>query len=172
MISNPEKLPYKKYECKAEREIIPKEKKQVFKRKATLIKKILPRKFTMPATLPLVLTGKPIQPSQKILAPSFLFKDNALFNLTYIDKAHGFISDAVSAITEDNDHNIWIATEDAGLIKYDGLYYYIYNKNSGLISNSIVDVKYEPSSGLWVATSEGIVVIKNDSVFEPVLKTC
>ncbi len=167
VINNPEQIPYRKFESKVEREIIPKKKNLIFKRKMSLNKSVLKGKFTMPKELPLILKGKPILPDQKILAPEFLFKDNALFNITYIDKAHGFLSDAAMSVAEDDKHNIWIGTEDAGLIKYDGLYYYVYNKKSGFISNKVGDLKYQPSLGLWVSTGDGIVVIKKDSLFEP-----
>ena len=169
IIANPERLACKKYVCKVLKEFVPAQKQKIFKQKAHFYKDEVNRQFKAPHELPLRFNSKAIMPLQKIAAPPFLFKDNSRYNISYIDKAHGFISDAVVSLAEDNEHNIWIATSDAGVIKYDGSYYYPYDIRCGLISNSVVNLKFNGSSGLWISTSQGVQILRNDSVFEPLL---
>lgn len=167
VISNPEKLSYKTHLCKVNTQFIPKQKHEVYKRKTSLYREDVERSFIPPAEQPVTFNGKVISPVKKIAAPPFLFKDNSVYDISYTDQAHGFISNYVTGITEDNDKNIWVATS-AGLVKYDGSFYYMYTTESGLISNSINNIEYDKTTGLWIATSQGIALLRNDSVFEPV----
>lgn len=167
VVTNPEKLSYKTHLCKARTKFIPKKNHEVYKRKASFYREDIKRSFVLPAELPVTFNAKHIAPVKKMAAPPFLFKDNSVYDISYTDQAHGFVSNYVTGIAEDNDKNIWIATS-AGLVKYDGNFYYIYTTESGLISNSINNIEYDKATGLWIATPEGVAVLRNDSVFEPV----
>lgn len=140
-----------------------------FVRKLNIQKKVLSRKtFIEPPKNPVRFTGRPIRESDVIKTTPFLFKDHSGFNVTYSDKSHGFPANSTVAVAEDENKNIWIATGDIGLIKYDGINYYIYNTKSGLPSNNISDVAYDfENNRLWIATSMGIAFIKNDELFFP-----
>lgn len=167
VISNPEKLNCKTYVCKATTRFTPKQKHEAYKRKVSFYKEVVKHPFNLPAEQPITFNAKAIRPTKKVLAPPFLFKDNSVYDISYTDEAHGFVSNCVLGITEDSEHNVWIATT-TGLVKYDGNYYYIYNTESGLISNTVNHVEFDKATGVWVSTPEGIAVFRNDSVFEPV----
>ena len=100
-------------------------------------------------------------------ASKFLFRDNSEANITYTDKAHGYIARNAIDITEDANHNIWIISDD-GLIKYDGLKYYLYNLEIGLPTLSFVSILCDNQNKIWVNTEHGFFYIKNDSCFLPV----
>lgn len=167
LVTNPEKLSYKTHVCKASTKFITKQNHEVYKRKASLYREDVAHPFVLPAEQPVTFNAKAISPVKKVAAPPFLFKDNSVYDISYTDQAHGFVSNYVAGIAEDNDKNIWIATS-AGLVKYDGSFYYIYTTAGGLISNSINNVEYDKVTGLWIATPDGVAVLRNDSVFEPV----
>jgi two-component sensor histidine kinase/ligand-binding sensor domain-containing protein len=169
VISHTEKLNTKKYNRKAISRFVPRQNSKIVKQKANFFITKVAGKFTPPKEQSISFIGRSIKPLQIIAAPGFLFRDNSLFNITYTDKAHGFLTDGVIAIAEDSDQNIWIATAAMGLIKYDGNNYYVYNTECGLISNSFTDLKFEKNTGLCLATSEGIQILRNDSVFVPQL---
>lgn len=169
VISNAEKLSTKKYTRKTISRFVPRQNSKMLKQKADFVITQVADKFILPKEQAVTFTGRAIKPQQKIVAPAFLFRDNSLYNISYTDKAHGFLTDGVIAIAEDTEQNIWIATAAMGLVKYDGNYYYIYNSEGGLISNSFTDLKFDKNTGLWLATSAGIQILRNDSVFVPQL---
>ena len=67
----------------------------------------------------------------------------------------------VSAITEDNDHNLWIGTEGEGLNYYDrkrNIYtHYRYNPNNStsLSSNLVKSIIKDNKNRIWVGTHLG-----------------
>lgn len=111
-------------------------------------------------------TGKPIKVNQKQTASQFIFRDNAKGNITYTDKSHGFVGSNSFDIKEDNEHNMWIASEE-GIIKYDGLRYYLYNSESGLPKAIPQELFFDKLQRLWVVTDQGFYYVKNDSCFLP-----
>lgn len=131
VVKSPEKLSTQSYVRKVSTQFQPKKQSKIYSRKAEFFVQQLSRKFTIPTEQALVLIGKPIQPVHKIPAPPLLFKDNSLYNISYSDKSHGFISSSVISTAEDADHNIWMGTSGDGLVKYDGTYYYQYKAEGG-----------------------------------------
>ncbi|MFN8286273.1 MAG: histidine kinase dimerization/phosphoacceptor domain -containing protein [Chitinophagales bacterium] len=168
VISKPEKLPSTVYQRKATVRKESRVKKQLYQRKAKLFIEQVPGTFNMPKMLDVKFTGQKLKPTKKIPASPFYYKDNALFDMVYSDKAHGFYTDGVEAIAEDNEKNMWMAAAD-GLIRFDGYNYYIYTGKSGVVS-SLHHVLYEPSTGIWISSSNGFQLIRNDSVFDAVIK--
>lgn len=167
IISNPEKLTVKKYVCETISGFEPKKTQTIYQRKARLHHTELPGKFSEPAEMSFKWKAKPTQPVSKISSSPLPVKDNSRYNISYADRAHGFVADAVEAIAEDDKNNVWLAT-DRGLVKYDGNFYYVYSVRSGLISNTINTIWFDKNSGLWVATAEGIQLLNNDTLYEPV----
>lgn len=59
-------------------------------------------------------------------------------------------SEMINVIKADNNNNIWIGTENSGIIKYDGKNWVVYNnKNSPLTSNFVVDIEQDKSGAMW-----------------------
>jgi two-component sensor histidine kinase/ligand-binding sensor domain-containing protein len=110
-----------------------------------------------------------IKPSKIVKASNFFFKDKISSNITYSDFNHDFVSNAVISITEDDEHNIWFATE-VGLIKYDGVNYFIFDKAGGLPSITFKKIIFVPKSGVWAATEEGFYKINNEVLHTPIVK--
>ncbi len=131
-------------------------KKTVIKTGATILKKY-----------PIVFSSKLISPTTIKIANKFIYRDNAKANITYTDKAHGFISSSVIAIAEDNNHNMWFAC-DNGLVKFDGVRYYLYDIESGLPSISFQSILFDKRTNkLWINTAEGFYYIENNSCYIP-----
>jgi two-component sensor histidine kinase/ligand-binding sensor domain-containing protein len=168
IITKPEKLNCTIHKRKATVRFEPKEKQELYQRQANFFIEHISHSFVLPETVQVKFTGKQLIPEKKIASSPFYYKDNALFDMVYADKAHGFLSNNVQAIAEDNEKNIWMATTE-GLIRFDGYYYYLYNEKSGVVSGT-VHVVNDPSTGVWVSSSNGFQLIRNDSVFDPVIK--
>ena len=80
---------------------------------------------TVPVTEKIEFTGKNLSPPQIIRAAPLQTRDNALFNVSYTDKQHGYAAANALDFAEDEKHNIWVASEK-GPIRYDGYHYYLY----------------------------------------------
>ena len=74
-------------------------------------------------------------------ASQFSYRDNAKYNLKYIDVEHGLSSSFISAISEDSVGNLLLGTWGGGLMKYDGISIDIYNTYSGLPDNIINSIE-------------------------------
>ena len=68
----------------------------------------------------------------------------------------------INVIKKDNNDNIWIGSE-GGLLKYNGIKFEIFRTENGLPSNVVKDILLD-DNGVWVATSKGLVNIKNERV--------
>ncbi len=164
-----EKLNVRKTVRDARKTFEEKKTNKPFIKKINLRTETLPRNtIKEPKHLSLHFTSQPLKENEVMKASPFLFKDNSTFNVTYADKQHGFPTNSVLGIAEDAEKNIWIATGDIGLIKYDGINYHIYNQRSGLPFNGITDIAFDPSSGrIWLTSETGYAYIEKDSLFLP-----
>ncbi len=85
--------------------------------------------------------------SRSALAPSF--RDNASYNLQYLDVDHGLSSSYIRSMIEDSRGNLWLSTWTAGVTMYDGKSFTTFREDDGLIS-SYIWVIFEDSKGnLW-----------------------
>jgi len=74
---------------------------------------------TKPISTSLKIIGKKTGPPEIIQASALRIRDNADFNVTYTDKKNGFPALAAYDFAEDENHDMWIATEK-GVMSYDG----------------------------------------------------
>ncbi len=82
---------------------------------------------------------------------------------TVITVDDGLGANDVRAILEDSAGNMWFATRSAGLTKYDGKSYTVYDISRGLNSNYILSVQHLPNGDIMAGThSGGLSVIKPD----------
>lgn len=119
---------------------------------------------TLPVTEPLKITGIKLEAPQVFQAPPLQIRDNAQFNVHYTDKKHGFPALSAFDFAEDEEHNIWIATE-RGVISYDGYYYNYYKQPADIPELAESSILFDSQKRLWVATSNGLYFIQKDSLF-------
>jgi ligand-binding sensor domain-containing protein/serine phosphatase RsbU (regulator of sigma subunit) len=66
---------------------------------------------------------------------------------------NGLPSNYVNCLFEDSKGNIWIGTEDAGIARYDGREFKIFDVSKGLVSNTEIWEIFEDHNGnIWVRT--------------------
>lgn len=165
--SEPVKLNTRVVEKDLSQIITKKEVNKPFFKKISFKKTVIKNGSTVLKKHPISFISKLIKPSLIKTSGKFVYKDNATANITYTDKAHGFISSSVVAIAEDHKHNMWFACAD-GLVKFDGVRYFSYDKESGLPSIAFSSILFDKSTQkLWVNTAEGFYYIKNDSCYIP-----
>ena len=81
-------------------------------------------------------------------------KDNARYDISYLDVDQGLPSSNVRDIFHDSRGYLWIAT-DLGVLKYDGKYVSMFSKKEGLSGNIVWGI-YEDSKGnMWFTTLDG-----------------
>lgn len=119
---------------------------------------------TIPIVQQIRITGKKLPAPRVIPAPPLQTRDNAIFNITYTDKKHGFASSASMDFAEDSAHNIWIGSEK-GLIRYDGYNYYLYEKKMNFPDMPDCSLAYDQQKRLWWSSDEGVFFVRNDSLF-------
>ena len=111
------------------------------------------------------LVVKPLIPSEILKSSPFVFKDNATKNIVYQDLAHGFFTNSTRCFEQDNEGYMWIGSPGAGLCKYDGFNYVIYDKNSLLPSGTINELLLDSEGKLWIGTDSGLCYIKGEKLF-------
>lgn len=119
---------------------------------------------TLPILQIIRISGNKLTPPEITDAPSLQTRDNAAFNISYTDKQHGFAGSNSTDFAEDAEHNIWIAS-DAGLIRYDGYHYFMYNQKNGLPDMPNLSLAYDHQNRLWLASENGVYYIRHDSLF-------
>ena len=119
---------------------------------------------TIPSTQKIKFTGKKITAPIALDASPLLSRDNATFNISYADKQHGFPGNFTTDFAEDDQHNIWISS-DNGLYKYDGYHYYLYNQKNGVPSMPNLSMLFDKQHRLWLASDSGVYFIQHDSLF-------
>lgn len=111
-------------------------------------------------------SSQPLFPSKTKIAPDFIFKDISQRNIKYTDKIHGFFTNLVIDIVQDNQSKeIWISSQTDGLCKLDGNTMKVYTVKSGLPSNAVNKIFFDSQNRLWLLTNKGLCYIKNDSLF-------
>lgn len=81
-------------------------------------------------------------------------------NFKFIDIKEGITKRAVSVINQDSEGFIWFGTNGAGLYKYDGINYKLYEyqwDNLKSLNGSLINSIFEDSTNkFWIATDEGL----------------
>ncbi|MFU8811757.1 MAG: ligand-binding sensor domain-containing protein [Balneolaceae bacterium] len=71
----------------------------------------------------------------------------------------------VRKFLEDDDGVMWVATYNDGLIRFDGETYRQYNIGSGLLNNTVMDLKKDEYGSLWIATYGGVARMEENNFF-------
>ena len=85
----------------------------------------------------------------------------------FLAENSGLPSNNVNVICVDNDGNIWIGTEDAGVAKFDGTTWIVYNtSNSPLPENNVYSIGFDKNGNSWFGTHSKGVARLNNTVWE------
>lgn len=106
-----------------------------------------------------------LQKVEKLKFPGFFFKDNSTENIKYIDKAHGFFSNLILSVVEDEKGYLWVASEHNGLVKTNGTYYWHYKKKHGLKSNSVTKLFRDSKNRIWICWDKGVAFLIDGKIF-------
>lgn len=101
---------------------------------------------------------------ERLKFPGFYFKDNTTENIKYIDKAHGFFSNLIVSVVEDDNGYLWVASEHNGLIKTNGTYFWHFKKKQGLKSNSITKLFKDSKNRIWICWDKGLAYLKDGKI--------
>ena len=88
------------------------------------------------------------------------------YNFKNFSIQDGLPSIYISCLFEDSKGNIWVGTEDAGIARFNGREFIIYNAENGLVGNNEIEEILEDHKGnIWVRTRyEGISKIYKNSI--------
>ncbi|MEA2043652.1 MAG: transporter substrate-binding domain-containing protein [Bacteroidota bacterium] len=77
------------------------------------------------------------------------------FPFMFYGAEQGLPREEILSIFQDNNRYIWFGTH-SGAVKYDGLKMKVINSKSGLIGNSVFDIKQDKDNKLYFCTNNGI----------------
>jgi PAS domain S-box-containing protein len=82
-----------------------------------------------------------------------------VYDFKTINQENGLPSSVVTTITQDSRNIMWIGTDGAGLVKYDGKTFYTYDQSNGLEGNFITNIVEDANNNLVFSTKyNGIYV--------------
>ncbi len=64
-------------------------------------------------------------------------------------------------VFQDSKGNLWVGSNDEGLVKISGKTYTVFTMADGLPSNSVRDITEDKNGNIWIGTSSGVVFINN-----------
>lgn len=96
------------------------------------------------------LTGHQFPKFQFALEPNY--KDNAYYNIQYLDVDQGLGTSYILDVIEDHMGNLWMATWANGAVKYDGYRFYYFDVNWGLSSDYVWSVLQDSQGNIWFGT--------------------
>ena len=85
----------------------------------------------------------------------------------FLKENSGLPSNNVNVICVDDNGEIWIGTEDAGVAKFDGTIWAVYNtSNSPLPENNVYSIAFDKNGNTWFGTHSKGVARLNNTVWE------
>jgi ligand-binding sensor domain-containing protein/signal transduction histidine kinase len=98
-----------------------------------------------------------IQYPQPILREALLprYKNDALYNIQYLDVEQGLSFSNVWSIIQDKRSNLWFGTDGVGVSRYDGKYFTNYSKREGLSDDIIRSMLEDQDGNIWFGTWAG-----------------
>lgn len=109
----------------------------------------LPASISVQPRRTLVFKPKPVP----ALPPRI--KDEAIYDIQYLDVDQGLMSSYVNFLLEDSSGTMWFATS-YGVSSYDGKHFINYTTEEGLMDNSVGVMLEDSRKNIWFGTSNGI----------------
>jgi ligand-binding sensor domain-containing protein/serine phosphatase RsbU (regulator of sigma subunit) len=98
-------------------------------------------------------------------APPYYLSDQ---KVVAFKRIQGLSSFKINSVCEDIFGNIWIATDEDGVFKYNGERFINYTVENGLLSNYCYGLEADKNNSIWVAHSNGLSELKpNYKKFTP-----
>ena len=88
-----------------------------------------------------------------------------IYDFKSINQEDGLPSSTINAIFQDSRDYLWFGTEGGGLVKYDGISYEVFNKNTGLNGEYITDIVEDDNNNIVVATRYSGIYVYDGSQF-------
>ena len=95
------------------------------------------------------------QQPKHFAALPFRYKENALFDLSFLDADQELPNSYVRVITEDKNGTMWFGTHTGGLISYNGSFFNQYTMQCGLSSDMILSLIKDRNDHFWIGTHGG-----------------
>lgn len=92
-------------------------------------------------------------------------KGDALKHIQFYGIEQGLMSTRLKQVETDKQGNLWIATDNSGLIHFDGEFFTNYAFEDGLPSNDISDILVATNGDVWISSlDDGFVKLSGDSI--------
>ena len=88
--------------------------------------------------------------AERIPAAAMSIRDNALFNIRYLDVDQGLKSSYIRTLLQDKKGNIWIGAFENGFFRYNGYDFEYFGSEQGF--RSIIDMKEDARGNMWIST--------------------
>ncbi len=111
----------------------------------------------LPDTITVDITRTPVKQPKPVPAKEPSMRDNAEFDIQYLDTKHGLLSAQINGLLKDHNENLWFAT-DEGLSRYDGKYFTHYTINEGLPGGLILALFEDTKHNLWIEIKNNGIV--------------
>jgi len=89
---------------------------------------------------------------RQIKALPMKHKENASFNIRFLDADQELPNSFIRAIAKDKDGILWFGTHTGGLISYNGQFFNHYTTKTGLSSDMILSLLIDKNNTLWIGT--------------------
>jgi len=87
---------------------------------------------------------------------------------TYYNTTNGLVDNMVWRIMEDNEHNLWFASNENGFSKLESEAFINYTNDNGLPSNSVYVINEFEKGKLWIGTDSGMVKFDNGKITDKI----
>ena len=91
------------------------------------------------------------------------YHDNAVVNIKYYDIEQGLSNSYIYDLHFDKYGMLWIATNGAGVARFDGEDFIYYNRQNGLAHNMVRAIDSDSDGNIWFATMDGVSVFNGRS---------
>jgi len=122
---------------------------------------------TLKTGIPVPVEGRTTPLVQPEIIPALDpgIKDNARFDMQYLDIDQGLASSYVWCIIEDHRGNLWFGTNSGGVNCYDGEFFTYFTTMEGLSDNDVYALLEDRDGNIWIGTNEGGVCMFDGASF-------
>lgn len=93
--------------------------------------------------------------SSPIQSLSMQMKDNATFNIQYLDVDQGLSSSTILSMLEDKSGNLWLGTKGRGVNRYDGKTFRYYSLKENFSGDNVWAILESKKGDIWFGTNGG-----------------